>query len=161
MASTKSGVIFVSERDGELEMVNDLVGKKFYAITSNESGILVSSNEGHFVVGTEGVESVSKNELKSISGGDKFQIGVGIAGNLYSWGVGNQGQLGQGAARQVSVTPEKIKYHASFVSVCSGQSFSVAQDVGGQLYCWGEVWACNPRLTSFFSINFFFLSVEF
>ena len=77
--------------------------------------------------------------------GDGFFAAVGKDQRLYTWGVGDQGQLGLGHTRG-SVVPECVSSKGRFVQVACGKEHSVALDNKGKcIYVWtgirGPDWA--------------------
>lgn len=60
------------------------------------------------------------------------------SGDLYCWGHGAYGQLGQGAATASSV-PVQVAWSGSpFVSLSAGGAHTCALTQAGEIYCWGS-----------------------
>ncbi|CAH1277347.1 HERC2 [Branchiostoma lanceolatum] len=62
-------------------------------------------------------------------------------GNVYSWGVGTEGQLGQGDDVLFLSEPTRIRHDAlngAVVQISCGESYSAALTELGELYMWGK-----------------------
>lgn len=72
-----------------------------------------------------------KNNVKKISPGTTFAIGVDNDGNVYSWGYTN---VSGGEMAQI---PEEVE-NAHIVDIAAGYDHAVALDEDGKLYVWGN-----------------------
>lgn len=82
-----------------------------------------------------GVESFS-----SISTNSNFSCAIADNGKVYCWGVGNSGQIGNGANASTVSVPTAVTMPAevtSFSSVSTNANFSCAITNTGKVYCWG------------------------
>ena len=71
----------------------------------------------------------------SVSAGDNHGFAVGNGGQIFSWGFGLSGQLGDGTReRIIGAAPADI---GDFMQVFAGRDTSFAIDTHGALYAWG------------------------
>lgn len=79
--------------------------------------------------------------ISQVACSHKFNLAVSTEGDLYSWGSGPMGELGQGYLSEQS-TPKKITKLPSndlkFKQVAVGQEHSLALSVTGDIYVWGS-----------------------
>lgn len=95
-----------------------------------------------------GQDSVTFSSPQLVSGGHKFSaIDAGhehtcaltTDGEVYCWGNGGNGRLGNGQSENQTV-PVRASLPADerFTSVSAGMTHSCAVSAGGAVYCWGE-----------------------
>ena len=153
----RSSVVFVCSEQtaGNIEHAKNLLGFKIHELAGGNAGLYGLGNEGVYEVET-GV-SISNADLQCASVGKTSATGVSSTiirtnspikptgadadpGSLYSWGVGDMGEMGLGPASTIVQAPQKVKYDKSvaFVQVSSGASHSLATDQRGNLYAWGQ-----------------------
>ena len=74
----------------------------------------------------------------AISAGDHFTCGVTQGGEVYCWGQGTYGRLGQGDD-DLSHTniPRAVSLPEEMVSVSAGVFHACALSAQGNVYCWG------------------------
>jgi len=58
-------------------------------------------------------------------------------GNLYCWGAGLSGQLGNGANSSTNYRVQESTHASNWASVTAGWDYSCAIKTDGSLYCWG------------------------
>ncbi len=85
----------------------------------------------------------------SVSAGEDHSLAIGSDGNIYAWGNGGQGRLGNGntvtRSKPVKVAaPEEAPEGMTFTSVSAGRSHSLAIGSDGNAYAWG--YGGNGRL---------------
>lgn len=146
MCDSLYGMLFVSgegtdsAESSNVSILSDLTGKKFNSISSHRQGVIASCADGYHMVSGTNIISVPGTDFLQGSGGDGFFIAIDSKTNhIYSWGVGDNGQLGQGACKTCISEPMQIKYNATFKSIACGDSFTVAVDEQNTAYSWGEV----------------------
>ena len=71
-----------------------------------------------------------------VSTGNSHTCAVNTAGELYCWGSGGSGQLGQGNTDN-RTTPIKVGTTANWTQVSAGSTHTCAVNTAGELYCWG------------------------
>ncbi len=83
-------------------------------------------------------------DVTYLRGGYEFTCAVRSNGNVWCWGRGNQGQLGNGAAMPMdSITPVRVVKQngeplANIVQLDSGYSHTCGRDTNGDVWCWGR-----------------------
>lgn len=85
--------------------------------------------------------------FKQLSAGDQHVCAVSNSGQVYCWGLGTSGQVGDGNFSSRSVpTPVNISGlgAVSFAEVKAGLNHTCARTTQGKVYCWGE--AANGKL---------------
>jgi alpha-tubulin suppressor-like RCC1 family protein len=102
------------------------VGEKSYALTESEAFDVDSG------------EVLEVPNPKSISSGVGHFVSVTFDGEMYSWGLGEYGELGLGAKYNEVDVPLKIPHNASFSSVSCGDNHTCALDERGNMYTWGQ-----------------------
>lgn len=161
----------VEEEECPILLVDDLVGKRFYSIGSlhsinsevDEYGMASELLSGVLAVcldGAFGIKTVRNEEftvptpivnevinssygIGYVSSGRTFSVGIDTKGQMYSWGEGPNGQLGQGLVKTIISEPSLVSFpnagvESVITSISSGDHFSLAIDSVGKLYSWGE-----------------------
>lgn len=82
-----------------------------------------------------------KGNVKKISPGTTFAIGVDNDGNVYSWGYTNV------AGGEMAQIPEEVQ-NAHIVDIAAGYDHAVALDDEGELYIWGNTRLQQDMFTS-------------
>ena len=75
----------------------------------------------------------------NFSCGLSHRIGIDD-GRLYSWGSGARGELGLGPTsgkREIDI-PQDLRLD-KIIDITCGESFSMALEITGNVYCWGQV----------------------
>ncbi|QIM17882.1 hypothetical protein G7066_02825 [Leucobacter coleopterorum] len=71
-----------------------------------------------------------------VSVGGMHSLGLGTDGNVYAWGMGGSGQLGNGTT-ETKPTPTQVSVGGvTFTQVSAGQYFSLALGSDGNIYAW-------------------------
>ncbi|KAE8292313.1 E3 ubiquitin-protein ligase HERC2 [Larimichthys crocea] len=72
----------------------------------------------------------------------------GDGGNVFSWGMGQEGQLGLGEDSIHSSTPRLLSYSqlTEVTRIQAGDSYSAAVTAGGELFLWGQI-PCVSRVS--------------
>jgi alpha-tubulin suppressor-like RCC1 family protein len=81
--------------------------------------------------------------FKSVKAGNNFTCGVTVTGDGYCWGLGFNGQLGNGA-RLSSVPPVRVSGGLTFSDVQAGEWNTCGLTTGGKVYCWGGAFGLVP-----------------
>lgn len=74
--------------------------------------------------------------FSAVSAGGTHACGVAVDGTAYCWGVGTNGQLGQGARQNASL-PVRVVGGVSFQAITAGDSHTCALGRDSTAYCWG------------------------
>lgn len=69
--------------------------------------------------------------------GFDFTCAITMAGELYCWGAGSQGQLGNGSVAS-STTPVRVGTATTWRTVSAGDAHACALQVDNSLWCWGH-----------------------
>ena len=104
--------------------------------------------QGRLVFQTEGrpqrVVFPEPVSVAQVSVGQTHSLALDTTGRIWSWGLNDRGQLGNGRAHADSVlgtvyTPELVDMPAgtSFSVVAAGDQFSIAVDRAGRAWAWG------------------------
>jgi alpha-tubulin suppressor-like RCC1 family protein len=73
-----------------------------------------------------------------ISAGSDFTLGLDKNGQVWGWGYGFQGQIGNGTFAASVVTPSALAGTLrTFCKIAAGASFSLAIDKNGRVWSWG------------------------
>jgi alpha-tubulin suppressor-like RCC1 family protein len=80
--------------------------------------------------------------LTQITAGTSFACAVDVTGAAYCWGLGSNGQLGNGSTTAAQTTPTAVTATgvlagATLFQIDAGQNFTCVQDTTGAFYCWG------------------------
>ena len=67
-----------------------------------------------------------------------FTIGTKTDGTLWSWGYGNQGELGQGSTSDGRSSPIQIPGTTWSKNISTGENFAMATKTDGTLWGWGK-----------------------
>ena len=130
--------------------LSDVYMEKYYML--NSSGIL-------FAIGSNGSGRLGDNTTTSRSspvqtiaggtswakvstGGGGFSAAIKSDGTLWLWGIGTNGQLGDGTYTSKS-SPVQIFGAGSWASVSAGQYHAAAVKTDGTIYCWGFSGDCR------------------
>lgn len=74
--------------------------------------------------------------IRSVSAGDNHAFAIGNGGQVFSWGFGLSGQLGDGTReRGIGASPANV---GDFLQVYAGEDTSFGLDGSGALYAWGS-----------------------
>lgn len=106
------------------------------AISVNFGGIAVAASISYLDDYNVIVQDEDLSMVTVACGGD-FTIGISTEGELYSWGLNDNGQLGNGNTTDF-ITQQLITVSGvTFTSIACGSSHSMALTSEGQLYTWG------------------------
>lgn len=82
-----------------------------------------------------------ENDIKfqTIAGGTSHTLALDVEGNIWSWGSNSSGELGDGTTKE-SAIPKKINFEngTKFKAIEAGDGSSVALDVDGNIWVWGN-----------------------
>lgn len=139
MENSIYGIVYSSHELNQVAVVEELVGKKLNSISSNSSGVIAAGTDGYHVVTEYEVVSFKHINFEAVAAGKGFLVGIeNKSRQVYSWGHGNDGQLGQGVCKTSLSDPHPVNYKAEFATLSCGDAFTVAVDRNGNGYSWGE-----------------------
>ena len=85
------------------------------------------------------VEALRGVKIESVGAGDSHVLAISDQGQLYSWGVGFYGCLGQGDETSLAIPKLVERFREEkIVSATGGAFHSLALNAHGQLYVWGR-----------------------
>lgn len=136
----RSGVVYLcgTETRGVVEPVASLFGRKVHRLAGGDAALLALADDGLYSV-PDGT-LLSCLEFASAAVGKSCTVAVTASGSLYSWGVGELGELGQGPVKTHSDEPAFISHPCAFAACSAGATHSLAVDVRGNGYAWGQNW---------------------
>ncbi|KMZ41850.1 MULTISPECIES: hypothetical protein [Bacillales] len=77
-------------------------------------------------------------DIRAISAGGIHNLAVKKDGTVWAWGENSSGQLGNNSTTSNYSTPTKTYGLSNIVSVAAGEYHSLALDVNGKVYAWGN-----------------------
>jgi alpha-tubulin suppressor-like RCC1 family protein len=131
-----------------------LVGKFAYISAASQGfhtcairldGLIACTGEEYYGVlgdGSTGFTTapvrVSETEafVQVVSGNSGHSCGLTAAGAAWCWGVGSNGQLGNGSSADQR-TPVAVSGGKSFVALALGTAYGCGLTAGGEVWCWG------------------------
>jgi hypothetical protein len=133
-----TSVLFVCDKStsGHIVMKEEVKGKYINSVVGSTNGMLVFCTDG--VYSANNGSKVCTNEFVLGVYGLSFNVAITRAGEIYSWGVVGNGELGHGISRQEISSPVKLKDREKIVGVSSGDNHTIALDMMGNCYAWGQ-----------------------
>ena len=101
------------------------------------SVIILMANMSFVQADTQNQINFNKMGYKEIAAGMYQTLAIDESGNLWSWGLNNNGQLGNGT-NDNSNTPVQIMSDINFTEITAGYNSSAAISTTGALYTWGK-----------------------
>jgi alpha-tubulin suppressor-like RCC1 family protein len=84
------------------------------------------------------VSSGHRPTFVSVTAGSAHFCALDSTGDIYCWGDGSWGQLGNGSTRSSPLTPVRVASFQHFRQAAAGSTYSCALTDGGYAYCWGS-----------------------
>lgn len=112
-------------------------GSNRYGILGKIVGNIPPAEGFYFPTYPEPVRVMEGMKFTQVSAGDEFSLGIDEAGNLWSWGHNDCGQLGTGNLRG-GPTPRLVSEGNKYAFVQAGDGSSFAIDTEGRLWAWGK-----------------------
>lgn len=87
------------------------------------------------------VEALRGKTIIQVASGDQSSFAITDLGDLYAWGRGKEGQLGQGnrISTQLPVKIDALQ-HEKIIKVASGSHHCIALTATGRVYTWGKLY---------------------
>lgn len=138
MSKGKASIVFYSgeSNQGSLHKVEELYGHCVHSITSFQDKVYGVTSSIVFDI-TESKE-LPISDVINMSSGKSHVVALTNGGQLYTWGSGESGELGQGSRLRELKVPKKIVYEAKFVDISCGDNHTCAIDARGNMYSWGQ-----------------------
>jgi alpha-tubulin suppressor-like RCC1 family protein len=81
--------------------------------------------------------NLNLSNVTKVSGGYGHSLAINNAGELYSWGLNSNGQLGDGTKTN-RISPTRVGQDSDWVDVACGDYHSLALKNNGAVYAWGK-----------------------
>jgi alpha-tubulin suppressor-like RCC1 family protein len=107
-----------------------------YAFGDNQLGELGTGSLGGSTLGADPSQVVNLSNVIAVAAGDTHSIALTASGEVWCWGAGTSGQLGNGGSSS-SGTPVKASMPVRAIAIAAGSSFTMALGVDGNVYAWG------------------------
>lgn len=138
MSVERASVVFFSgdANAGDVSRVEALLGH----CVSNICGVddKVYGITQSFIFDIDKNKQIPIGNITDMSAGKKHVMALSSSGRIYSWGSGENGELGHGSRYREVNEPKQIKHDATFVSISCGNDHSTAVDTKGNMYAWGQ-----------------------
>lgn len=115
------------------------------AIDTTKGSVTFLSASGPAEVGTQdngdyypGYPGQTALDFKSIAAGGVHTCAVNRGGIAYCWGLGREGQWGNGGNGLNRYIPGPVISSAEFDSITAGYAHTCARSTGGAVHCWGD-----------------------
>jgi alpha-tubulin suppressor-like RCC1 family protein len=157
---TLSGVVAIAgSSDDDLALRSDGTVWTWGINVSGQLGIGTHSGPGeckpysHYAAvgcSTKPVEVVGPggkgvlNHVVAVAGGADFNVALRADGTVWSWGIDDYGQLGNGKSEEFDNLPSEVVgpdgqgHLRDVVSIAAGGGFSMARLSNGSIWTWGE-----------------------
>ena len=73
-----------------------------------------------------------------VASGKRHTLAINSRGELYAWGVNDDGQLGIGTTTDNELAPQRVSRDSGWEAVSGGEYHSLALKSDGTLYAWGK-----------------------
>lgn len=105
---------------------------------SFEKGINGTGRKREAIEVPEKIKEFKNKKITSLSGGNNFCLALDDQGKVYSWGLNNYGQLGEGDS-YVEDRPVKIEAleNSKIIKISCGENFAMALNDQGKVFSWG------------------------
>jgi alpha-tubulin suppressor-like RCC1 family protein len=133
-----TGVIYYThqEHKGKILEADGLCG---YRITNlcgiNECGYALTDLDTYDIVSAEKIGILVP---KMICSGEQHYVALTNRGDIYTWGYGEYGEVGQGPKSCEVEFPTLLKHSTKFTSISCGSNHSCALDSKGNMFTWGQ-----------------------
>jgi hypothetical protein len=93
---------------------------------------------GAMTSGPERLSALLGVRIRSVATSGQFSLALSMGGEVYAWGYGGEGQLGQGdeSSRAAPTLIEEL-LHETVACIAVGDDHALAATEGGALYSWG------------------------
>jgi hypothetical protein len=145
LGSAGSGTVTVSPTvdGGNGSYTADLVGAAMgtaFTVTATVDGVPVPSTRTARVVGFTRIAVAGATLIGAETTTGGYSCGIITTGDMYCWGIGSFGVLGDGGARgpEPNPTPTLVSGGLQWTDVSTGTWSACAIAAGGAAYCWGD-----------------------
>ncbi len=116
-------------------LARDINGRVFSWGLNNYGQLGESENHAEFTPNM--INYLKTQKIEKIACGEYFALALNDKGKVYSWGIGNNGQLGHGNKSDVKV-PKIINLDDTITDISCGDMHSVLLNKSGQVYVFGN-----------------------
>jgi alpha-tubulin suppressor-like RCC1 family protein len=138
MQKFSTGVVYFTnrEKNGDIEQADGLCGLRITNLCGiGDRGYALSDMD---TFDLETAEKIGIINPKMVSSGLEHFVALTTRGDLYSWGCGEYGELGQGPKSSQLEVPTLIKHPTKFSSISCGYNHTCALDSKGNMFSWGQ-----------------------
>jgi alpha-tubulin suppressor-like RCC1 family protein len=82
--------------------------------------------------------NISAQCWQSVSAGGAHTVGIKTGGTLWSWGLNDNGQLGDGSMITFTSTPVQVGTASNWLMISAGNSHNIGIQNDGTLWAWGK-----------------------
>jgi alpha-tubulin suppressor-like RCC1 family protein len=123
--------------DGSLQLEKQVLGDRPTDLFGGADRLLVQLHSG-VLVDVLARRKAMDASVVAMGFGKSHSVACSSAGALYSWGVGDFGELGLGSKTLVAHGATEIKLAGQMKNVACGEFHSCALDDKGNMYSWGQ-----------------------
>lgn len=86
------------------------------------------------------MDLANKTKIKKIACGSTHSLGLTVDGNVFSWGFGENGQLGLKNTIKIAQQPMRVSFNSDkkMKKIYAGYNNSMSISVGGECFIWGD-----------------------
>ncbi len=129
--------------------VSEVSTRGYFSLALTDSGSVLSWGAGFGgTLGDGGTSSAStpgpvslppNTTVINISAGDTFALALTSGGQVYAWGAGSKGQIGNGSDSESDTpTPVSLPANVAVDDIEAGGSYGLALASDGQVLAWGD-----------------------
>ena len=122
--------------NGKIKESEGLNGLRFTNITGINSSCYVLTDTNTFDIQT--TQKINILNPLMISSGQDHYVVLTTRGEIYTWGIGEYGELGHGPKCCELEVPTLLKHSTKFSSISCGYNHTCALDKKGNLFAWGQ-----------------------
>ncbi|KDD72144.1 hypothetical protein H632_c3792p0 [Helicosporidium sp. ATCC 50920] len=118
------------------------IDSDIYCWGANDQGQLGTGDQNQYSLPTMSVETTG---FTQVSAWGKTTCGIDDKGQMWCWGDGSAGQMGNNTYTADNLTPVLVQPYkpwnpdpTTFISISSGGNHVCATDVTWQMFCWGD-----------------------
>lgn len=158
----RSGELGLNDYDNRDEFTKISHSVKYSTISAGDAHVLAIDTNGNLYSwgdnknGQLGVGlSIAKSsqpmpllpnvKFSSVSAGQQFSVAIDVDGNIWAWGINENGEIGNGemgGGDYVNITrqttPVKVSENIKFIGADAGKTHVIAYDEEGNLWGWGN-----------------------
>jgi alpha-tubulin suppressor-like RCC1 family protein/sugar lactone lactonase YvrE len=104
----------------------------------NDSGELGNGTNGNGTGSLVPIQVLGLSNIVAVAGGDGNFLAFNTNGNLFVWGYGGDGELGDGTENSTNV-PVTVAGVSNVVAIAGGLESMLAMSSNGKIYQWGQL----------------------